>query len=63
LAQNPLNRSSYLTLKLYGGRQPRVLTSNLCSARTNAVCTPSMGVNSWGESPLWENQRPNARKS
>jgi hypothetical protein len=26
------------------------------------LCTPGTGVNSWGESPLEENQRPNARK-
>ncbi|WP_277883199.1 hypothetical protein [Nostoc sp. FACHB-145] len=22
------------------------------------MCTPGMGVNLWGESPLWWNQRP-----
>jgi hypothetical protein len=50
-----------LTAKMSGSRQPQQLNQALSTVRSIVLCTPSMGVNLWGESPLEENQRPNAR--
>jgi hypothetical protein len=42
-----------------GGKGFRVTARVLSPSAATRLCTPGMGENSWGESPLKENQRPN----
>ena len=48
-------QNSGITFELSGALKRQQETCSACRVRLDELCTPSMGMNWWGESPLLEN--------